>query len=817
MRTVLRTIGLLLLALSALAAAQAQSPRGMITQMTLDAPLEPSDRPRTTAPASAPSPTTAAEEAPATEVGPAPGVPESEPPPIVRPTEEGAPPAESPLAPPGEGETVSPGEPGATAPASPPDWRPEPSEENILIDADEVFYQAGATVARGNVVVRYREITVTADQAEIDEDGIWGQFRGNVVITREGVETRAELIRVNFDTETWEVIGGRTVLEPSFFETGVVEPIYVRAGTVSGVEGERVMHAYDGTATSCDLEEPHYDLYSEHLRLIGEETVVLEKPELRFFGHTLLRFPWDLVLSQHSRNNRFFPEFGQNSVEGFFAKLAYLYLTSSTYNSYVRLHLTEKRGMGLGAEHYFRTGPHSGEIAAFWEPDQGAVSGRARHSWQVSDTLTSDLTANLQQNTGYYGATRSLSGNLALRRHTRDSTTTLGLDTSSTDSSASSSSRFTTSFSHRQSLGPSASYDVSAVLRRSEYGATISEILDADLQFRQRGEWYDWALAAEQQWYLSGNETRTYGLDRLPEFVFNTDSQRLGNWSIFRAVPMRATVRAGYFVQYPEEDEIAMAALQTYLGGNQIKLNDRFSMTATASFDQAFYDPSAARYLLNTSLTLDGEYGGGWFSRLTHRYATVEGYSPLRRDYGGRYHDVTLDLTQRTTDRSYLNLSGGYDFVDEAWRELRLRGWLTATAQDRLELVAGYSLEQRLWRPLQVRWTHATPWDVYLAISSNYDLEAGKLTTADAEFDWRPNRLWRLEGIVGYNGYSGDLDDLRLRVTRDLHCWQASLTYDKQSDEVRLNLGIKAFPFEDRDWTVGSRGARGGSYGQYYY
>lgn len=815
MRTVLRTIGLLALAGLALAAARADSTRGMVAQVTLDGPEAPAAEPRATTPAEPPP--TAYEEAPAAESDPAEGLPESDLPAIVQPTEEGAPPGEIPLAPPAEGEGMPPGEPGEPEQPAATDWRPEPSEESILIDADEVFYQAGATVAQGNVVVRYREITVTADQAEIDEDGVWGQFRGNVVVTREGLETRADLIRINFDTETWEVLGGRTVLEPSFFETGVAEPIYVRAGTVSGVEGENVVNAYDATATSCDLEEPHYGLHSDHLRLIGEETVVLEKPEFRLLGNTLFRFPWDIVLSQGSRNNRLFPEFGQNSVEGFFAKLAYLYLTSNTYNSYVRLNLTEKRGMGFGADHYFRTGPHSGEVTAFWEPDQGAVSGRARHSWEVSDALTSDLSLNLQQNTGYYGATRSLSGNLALRHRTDTSTTTLGLDTSTTDSSASSSSRFTTNFSHRQSLGRSASYDVSAVLRRSEYGTTISEILDADLQFQQRGAWYDWALAAEQQWYLESGQARTYGLDRLPEFVFNTDSQRLGDWSVFRVVPMRATVRAGYFVQYPEEDEIAMAALQTYLGGNQAKLNDTFSLTTSASFDQAFYDPNAARYLLNTSLSLDGEYGGGWVSRLAHRYATVEGFSPLRRDYGGRYHDVTLDVTQRTTDRSYLNLSGGFDFVDNAWRELRLRGWLTATEQDRFELVAGYSLEQALWRPVQVRWTHATPWDIYLAVNSTYDLDAGKLTTTDAEFDWRLSRLWRLEGITAYNGYSGNVDDLRLRVTRDLHCWQASLTYDMQSDEVRLNLGIKAFPFEDQDWTVGNRGARGGSYGQYYY
>jgi lipopolysaccharide assembly outer membrane protein LptD (OstA) len=58
--------------------------------------------------------------------------------------------------------------------------------------------------------VRYRNITVTSDTAEIDEDGVWGQFRGNVrLIERMSRQTTAELIRLNFETEQWEVIGAR--------------------------------------------------------------------------------------------------------------------------------------------------------------------------------------------------------------------------------------------------------------------------------------------------------------------------------------------------------------------------------------------------------------------------------------------------------------------------------------------------------------------------------------------------------------------------------------------------------------------------------
>ena len=207
MRTVLRTtwrltLAALLLAPAVVAAAPA---RGTIAQVAIDE-AEPDAPPaqRSTPPDATPVADTApAQEPPAGDAAaeqapegadvpaPADGVAPvgTEGEPVGRPGEEGEPGVETPT--------------GEETPTEPADWRPEPSEDNILIDADEVYYQAGATVAKGNVTVRYREIVITADEAEIDEDGVWGQFRGHVTITRDDIETTAELIRVNFDTEQW--------------------------------------------------------------------------------------------------------------------------------------------------------------------------------------------------------------------------------------------------------------------------------------------------------------------------------------------------------------------------------------------------------------------------------------------------------------------------------------------------------------------------------------------------------------------------------------------------------------------------------------
>lgn len=698
------------------------------------------------------------------------------------------------------------------------DWRPEPSEDTILVDADEVYYHSGATIAEGNVVVRYRDITVTSDTAEIDEDGVWGQFRGNVTIERQGQETTADLIRLNLETEEWEVLGARTRFEPEQFERGVEEPIFVRAETVSGTGEEERVDAYNGLATSCNLEEPHYGLHSRHLRVIGDDKVIMENPRLEILGNTIFRLPWDLVLSQQSPNNRFFPELGQNTVEGFYAKLAYLYLTGSELNSYVRLHLTEKRGIGFGADHYFRTGPHSGEASVFFQPDEGSMSARLRHDWDIAGNLNSRFNMSLQEYSGFQSATRSLAGNLTLTHRGDESTTTLGLDQSITDSAYSSSKRFTSALNHRQQMGGNASWDLRTVLRRSEFGTTpASEIFEADFQYQDRGDWFDWALAAEKEWETEGDRNQGFRLEKLPEIVFNTDTRRLGDWRLPGGLPFQAKLTAGHLVQYPDEREISTAAIELNIGGERKQISDNTELTATLNFDQGFFSDGSALYNVGGTLDINTEFGSNWYSRISHRAATVAGFSPLRRSYGGVYDYTTLSLVQQSPDVSRFELTGGFDYVQDRWRELRLRGWYNASERDRVEIVSGYSLDDSTWRPVQVRWTHAAPWEIYLALSSTYDIDEGSLDSADLEFDWRIDDLWQFAGLTTYSGYQGDLDDLSLRITRDLHCWLASLTYDSTYDEIRLNLGIKAFPFEAQDWTIGRGGARQGSFQQYYY
>lgn len=720
---------------------------------------------------------------------------------------EAAPTAEAPVAPqPAEGAPP-------TAPQPAP-WPPEPQGEQFTMSADRIYYYGGAAALQGNVVVKYKGYTITADTAEIDADRVWGQFRGKVTITAEHYQTTVERLRVNFDTDEWTLDGVRTVVAPEYFERGVAEPIYIRSGTVEAEPGGETAHIRDALVTTCDLDHPHYGLTSPHATLREDGKVVLRRPALELFGQTIFRYPWNLVLDTNQRNNRFFPEFGQNSVEGFFAKVAYLYLAGDLGEGFFRLHLTQRRGVGLGADHSF-AGSHRGQVSLFYEPQQGAFSVRGRDDYDFSDRFSSAINLSLQNNSGYEAATTSLASNWSLRYRGEDFTTALSFDHSLTDSAYSSARRFTTNFSHQQRFSDQGNWNLRAIMLRSDYGNTTRSTLDADFQISDRYDAFDWALAADRTWDLEGTQGG-YGVDRLPELVVNTDSRRLGDLELLGFIPFRATLRTGQLLQYPEGDRIAMASLDTQLGGESVRWGPS-TFRLGGRFQQGFYSDGSARYAVGLTSNLDTEYGGGWVTRLSYSYAGTHGYSPLRSEYAGTYDELTYQIVRQGGQRSRLELAGGYDFHDHRHREARLRAYWAITDRDRIEVSAGRAFEEGIWRPIRARWIHAGTNPTYLALSSYYDLARGQLSNAEVELDWRLGSKWRIEALGSYSGYTNDFDQLNLRLTRDLHCWVASLTYNLALNELRLNLGIKAFPSEDQAWSLGGGGQRLGSYYQSYY
>ena len=699
----------------------------------------------------------------------------------------------------------------------------EPTGDQIIIRYDEAYYEAGAFIGKGNVVVRLENMTIYADTVEIDEEGEQAMVHGNVRIETPHQVTHGKHLLINLENEQWELREGHSRVDPDYFESGqVIEPIYLDGQGVEAEPGGEPIHLLDGQFSSCSLEHKHYAICTHHAEVRPKNKVVVKKPAISLFGQRILRYPLNMVLSLEEDKNHIVPEIGQNDVEGYYAKFAFLYLAGQAASGVAKLQFTQRRGTGLGLEHYIDSDRQRAEGSLFFEPYKGSLAGRIAHEYQFSDKLSSYLRSSYQKNSGYFGTSSSDSMNLGLQRMTNTARSYLDLSRSASHSTRSTTRRYNLNLRHNQQLGARTQWRIrtNASQRTRRAGESPDEELDAEFEYRRTLDKLDWQLLVENRYDLDGSDyayDSYFALNRLPEVTIRTDTRRLNDYRLLGRVSFDTSLQFGKYTQDPDDIDALRVALDTRFGGSEHAINRRTRLRTSARYLQAFYDEGSALFITNFSSTLRQDWGDDWDTQLSYRHNSRRGFAPLRIDYGGRRHDVSWQLAGLRPNRSRIVLSTGFDFISDRWRDLLLRTEYMPSRSSKVELQSGYSLQRAQWRPLNLRWQLVKPPRFYLTMGTNYDLERSELTRATMELDWTWHRWWRTQVLTGYTGYRNEFSTFDVQLTRDLHCLIASLAYSKELGEFRVNLGIKAFPSPERVLGIGRTGAlfQSGS-GQYF-
>lgn len=687
------------------------------------------------------------------------------------------------------------------AAGSPTDGSLQPPPGNgFNFRADKARMERDGTRIEGNVEIVGKDFRATADTAVIDADQIWVELTGRVVIGSESMRTTATSVAINVETNDWRVEGGRTEIQPGFFDGTVAEPIYVSAGHIETPPDRNIIEAFGATATSCNKLHPHFGLHSDYIRVVPDQKILFRKPALYVSGNRVLKYPFDLVLSLKRKDNRLIPVIGENTVEGKFAKFAYSYLVNEANNGILRLHLTERRGTGYGVDHFLDTEDHTAEVTFFIEPSEDALVSRVSHRWQIDDAYTWDLRSNLQQNSGYYGTSETLSNDWSLTRREPGADSTLGVRHSVNSSTSFRSRRLDGSLSHRQQNGPNTSWDFRANMQENRRSA--SDPLDKEFtyafEFQNRREKYDWSFLMDDRFdtdrdSYTGDDTYR-SLNRLPELRLRTDTDRLKSWKPLGRISTRASFELAHYNQDPDDVEVSRAAAKLDFGGSTRRLTGDSTIRTAGRYYQAFYDEGSAAYLAAIDTEIRQNDGKRWTARYRFNWAAPQGFSPLRLDYWGRSRDASFQLTHLAPNRSRFDFSTGYDAVLDRWRTALVQYEMMTSRNSKLSLDTGYDIEQSEWRNLQARWVFVKPRRLYLGLGAQYDIEESKLKQGSIDLDWDIDRRTQLEFLGRYSGFTRKLDQMDIRITRDLHCWQGSISYSEPEGEWQINLGIKAFP-----------------------
>lgn len=704
------------------------------------------------------------------------------------------------------------------------------ADRPLTLTADLTRWHADDTVtAEGNVEATYEDYKVTADSAHADLETNIAVFEGNVSLATKDRTVKGESLTLNLKTRDWTLRSANTRLGSETFKNNAHAVAFIKSEELSADADSIAVKS--GSFTTCDLDHPHYCIDARSLDIYPESRVVARK--VSFIGLDKRLFSLNhLVIPIRGIKSNIIPQVGSSAEEGMFLKAAYAYMATSSAQGIAKLDLMTKRGIGFGVEQTYKWSGANGLLNVYFLNDRELgstnLTGSLQHQQRFGElgvSLRGDYRTN---NYLYYSSSKYKNYQVALTRNVGPASTSLTHSIGIVDGLGNSNTA-TTSLRHTQRLSSDLTGRMSLNLKnyRSSYFEGVDKELNTELELNNRSDKFDATLVYSKRNDLDGDSytgDRYYGgLDRMPEFLLETDTHRLMDKPLLD-LPFRFKFGYGQYTEAPSGENRQRLLFQADLLNKVIPIGDKTDLSLSGGFRQTVYASDMAQTVLRTNLMLTTRYNDLLTSRFSYGYQRPDGYTPFRFDYSGKYNNLRANFDYRDADRLVWSLSSGYAVgrPTNPWQDLTLR--LTANPARNFggSLSTGYDLNRGEWRSLISRVSYSAPDWLSLDLGTRYNLKEGSMDSLRSRLALKIGSKWSADALVSWNGFTKEFDYRAFRVTRDLHCWEASLVFTdemgfRKDKGIMLDLRLKAFRGEDR-FGIGQYGQTFDTgMGEYYY
>lgn len=236
--------------------------------------------------------------------------------------------------------------------------------------ADSLEYQRDSkkVIAKGNVVITYQNYKLLADYAEVETETDQAYAKGHVIVFRGDMPTvQGEEVFYNFANHTGNFPNARIISKTQPLTT----PFYARGEQLRQIR-EGVTKITKGSVTTCNLDQPHYEIRCKKATLYSGEKLIMYNATIHVLGVPVFWLPvmdvplnWPNIPLQASA--------GYNSEYGAYIEL----VKGLTFNQYLwgRAHIDwrSKRGFGAGWDQYYDFGKYAkGDVKIYGTQDHDA-------------------------------------------------------------------------------------------------------------------------------------------------------------------------------------------------------------------------------------------------------------------------------------------------------------------------------------------------------------------------------------------------------------------------------------------------------------
>ncbi len=152
----------------------------------------------------------------------------------------------------------------------------------IIIDGDTVEYSVDAkeVTAQGNVLINYEEVRLTCDKIVVNTQTKEAEATGNVRLQDPRGILEAEKLIYNFQTKTGNILAAKLRSSPYYYFGDEVQR-----------RGENEYIIKDGHFSSCNYDQPHFNIKSKRIKIIPDDRLIARSNTLYWMKIPLLYFP----------------------------------------------------------------------------------------------------------------------------------------------------------------------------------------------------------------------------------------------------------------------------------------------------------------------------------------------------------------------------------------------------------------------------------------------------------------------------------------------------------------------------------------------
>lgn len=253
---------------------------------------------------------------------------------------------------------------------------PGPGMVNLDIQSDFSDYDQNLGIAKasGDVIVKYGDVTILADQIEYHQSSGNIFARDNVRIFKDGQVVEAEEIIYNIKSGEMSTSQLKSALEPVFYSSdNVIRP-------EEGTDGPITM--LDSTFTTHDSANPNFQIRAKKLEVYPDDKIIMHGARVYAGNTPLLWFPYFVQPMDDELGYYFTP--GWNSAWGGFLLNQYGFMVGDDILAKAQLDLRSERGLAGGVElrdQQFENNENIGGLKLYYAADSNpelSFNGRNR-------------------------------------------------------------------------------------------------------------------------------------------------------------------------------------------------------------------------------------------------------------------------------------------------------------------------------------------------------------------------------------------------------------------------------------------------------